>query len=161
MRKLCFIAALIMIFNSNSFSQTSDDTIKIRKVFGGYQFIQNDKKLRMGQLVTIMQPNEQAYKQIKSAQSNKTFADILGVAGGFLIGWPLGTAIGGGDPNWALAGVGAGLVVVSIPIMSKANKWSIAAIETYNRSIKTGSFQKKPELHFAFKGNSIGLVCSF
>jgi len=161
MRKVCFISALMLVFISNSFSQTSDDTIKIKKVFGGYQFIQNGQKLRMGQLVTIMQPNEQAYKQIKSAQSNKTFADILGVIGGFLIGWPIGTAIGGGDPNWAMAGIGAGLIVVSFPLMSKANKWSIAAIESYNQSLKTGSIQKKPELHLAFKGNSIGLSWSF
>src|SRR5687767_14455603 len=112
MRKLFFISVLMMICISSGFSQTGDISIKMKKVFGGYQFLQNERKLTMSQLVKIMQPNEQAYKQIKSAQSNKTFADIIGGIGGFLIGWPLGTAIGGGDPNWTMAGIGAGLVVI-------------------------------------------------
>lgn len=30
---------------------------------------------------------------------------ILSYAGGFMIGWPIGTAIGGGKPAWALAGI--------------------------------------------------------
>ncbi|MBK8636390.1 MAG: hypothetical protein IPN72_23720 [Saprospiraceae bacterium] len=42
----------------------------------------------------------------------------LGLQVAFMIGYPLGALIRGGEPNWALAGVGAGLVVVSIPIAS-------------------------------------------
>ena len=37
------------------------------------------------------------------------------------VGHSIGTAIGGGDPEWALAGVGAGLIAVAIPISSSAN----------------------------------------
>jgi len=48
----------------------------------------------MIQLVNTMKINEQAYMQIKSAQSTYTMAMILSYAGGFMVGWPLGTAIG-------------------------------------------------------------------
>lgn len=86
---------------------------------------------------------------------------ILGYAGGFMIGWPLGTAIGGGEPNWALAGIGAGLVVLSIPLSSSAKKKTIKAIELYNqglvpkKEIETMSFQ------FQGTSNGFGLIMKF
>ena len=62
-----------------------------------------------------MKPNEQAYKLIKSAQSTYTWGKcIFSYAGGFMIGYPLGTALGGGEPNWAMANIGAGLKAASI-----------------------------------------------
>ncbi len=69
----------------------------------------------MLQLVKTMEPNEQAYKEIKAAQSTYTLAIIVGGVGGFMVGWPLGTALSGGEPNWIFAGIGAGLIVISIP----------------------------------------------
>lgn len=46
---------------------------------------------------------------------------VLGFAGGALIGWPLGTALGGGDPEWYLAGIGAVLVggAIALEIVGK------------------------------------------
>ena len=60
-----------------------------------------------------------------------------------------------------MAAIGAGLIVVSIPLMSKANKLSISAIDMYNEGLKTTSNRTKPDVHLAFKGNSIGLAWSF
>tara|TARA_B100000795_G_C22574625_1_gene351416 strand:+ start:408 stop:650 length:243 start_codon:yes stop_codon:yes gene_type:complete len=62
----------------------------MKKVFGGYQFYKGDKLLKINQLVNTMKPNEQAYKQMKSAQSTYTMAMIFDYAGGFMVGWPLG-----------------------------------------------------------------------
>ena len=44
-----------------------------------------------------------------------TLAQYSVLRGGFLIGWPLGTALAGGDPNWTLAAIGAGCVAIAIP----------------------------------------------
>ena len=47
---------------------------------------------------------------------------LLGGIGGFLVGWTLGTALGGGDPDWTVAGVGAGFIALSIPFAIKVKK---------------------------------------
>ena len=161
MRKLAFIITILTLGLSNVFAQSENDSITMKKVFGGYQFYQGDKLLKVNQLVNVMKPNEQAYKQIKSAQSTYTMAMIFSYAGGFMIGYPLGTALGGGEPNWAMAGIGAGLIVVAIPISQSFNKKAKQAVETYNGGIQTSSFWDKSELKLSMTGNGIGLTLNF
>jgi hypothetical protein len=160
MRKTLLLAAVLLV-SISSICQTASDSITVVKVFGGRQFFQNDKKLKTGQLVKLMESNEQALKYIKSAQTNNTVSAIIGYAGGFMIGWPIGTAIGGGDPNWTLAAVGAGLVAVSIPLSIKATKQTLMAVDLYNQSFRRTSSIKKPELQLQFRGNSVGIALRF
>jgi hypothetical protein len=122
MKRIAIIMTLLTFACSITYGQVSTDSISIKKVFGGYQFYQGDKRLNMNQLVKAMEPNEQAYKEIKSAQSTYTLSTIVGFAGGFMVGWPLGAAVSGGEPNWTMAGIGAGLIVVSIPITQSFKK---------------------------------------
>lgn len=161
MRKISILATLILICISNSFGQTGDNSIVMTKGFGGYQFYQHDSKLSISQLVKTMESNEQAHKQIKSAQTNNTFATIIGGAGGFMVGYPLGAALGGGDPNWTMAGIGAGLIVVSIPLTQKFNKQAKAAVDTYNNDLQARSFLNKKEVNLGFSGNGLGLRLTF
>ena len=136
--------------------------IEMEKVFGGYKFTQNGKNLKMGELVKTMESNQQAFDLIKKTQSNNTLASIIGFVGGGLIGWPIGTAIGGGDANWTLAGIGAGLVAIGIPISSSANKKAKQAVELYNSSLNLTSFYEfKPEFKVITNGNGIGLSMNF
>ena len=161
MKRIAIIISLLVVTFSFTFGQTSTDSIAMKKVFGGYQFYQGEKILRMNQLVKAMEPNEQAYKQIKSAQSTYTLASIVGFAGGFMVGWPIGTAISGGEPNWTMAGIGAGLIVVSIPISNSFNKKAKLAVDTYNGGLQTSSFWDKNELKLSMTGNGIGLTLNF
>jgi hypothetical protein len=146
---------------SFTFGQTASDSISMKKVFGGYQFYQGEQRLNVNQLVNTMKPNNQAYQQIKSAQSTYTLATIIGGVGGFMVGWPIGTALGGGEPNWTMAGIGAGLIVVSIPISQSFNKKAKQAGETYNGGLQTSSFWDKNELKLSLTGNGIGLTLNF
>src|SRR5215208_2761514 len=139
MRKSSILAALMVVCISSSFGQIRDSSIIIRKLLGGYQFYQNDKRLRMPELVKAMESSEQAYQRVKSARSNNTLASLIGGVGGFLVGWPIGAAIGGVDPNWTMAGIGAGLIVVSIPISINANKQFKKAVNMYNEGVKRSS----------------------
>ena len=136
--------------------------IEMEKVFGGYKYTKNGKLMKMKDLVKTMESNQQAFDLIKKAQSNNTIASIIGGAGGFLVGWPIGTAIGGGDANWSLAGVGAGLIAISIPFTSGSNKNGKQAVELYNSSLKSTSFYEfKPEFKVISNGNGIGLSMNF
>lgn len=161
MKQISIILTLLIISITFVFGQTVPDSISMKKVFGGYQFYQGDQRLNMNQLANKMKLNDQAYQQIKSAQSSYTLASIIGGVGGFMVGWPIGTAFGGGDPNWTMAGIGAGLIVVSIPITQSVNKKAKQAIETYNSDLQTTSFWDKRELKFSMNGNGIGLTLSF
>jgi hypothetical protein len=78
-----------------------------------------------------------------------------------MVGWPIGTAIAGGEPNWALAGIGAGLIVVSIPFSQKFNKQVKSAVETYNGGLKTSSFWDNRELRFSINANGVGFGLRF
>lgn len=161
MRKIAIFLTLLAVSMSFAFGQTASDSISMKKVFGGYQFYQGEQILNMNQLVNMMKPNEQAYQQIKSAQSTFTIATIIGGVGGFMVGWPIGTALGGGEPNWTMAGIGAGLFVVSIPITLSSNKKAKQAVETYNGGLQTSSFWDKNELKLSLTGNGIGLTLNF
>jgi hypothetical protein len=161
MRKIAIILTLLAVSMSFTFGQTVSDSVSMKKVFGGYQFYQGEKRLNMNQLVNMMKPNNQAYQQIKSAQSTYTLSTIIGGVGGFMVGWPIGTALGGGDPNWTMAGIGAGLIVVSIPISQSFNKKAKQAVETYNSGLQTSSFWDKNELKLSLTGNGLGLTLNF
>ena len=128
LKRNLLLVMLLAIGLNFSYGQTASDSISIKKIFGGYKFYQGDKKLSMAVLVNTMQANEQAFKEIKSAQSAYALATILGGAGGALVGWPVGAAIAGGKANWVLAGMGAGLIIASIPITQSFNRHSRQAV---------------------------------
>jgi hypothetical protein len=134
----------------------------MKKVFGGYHFYHKEHRLNMNQLVASMKDNAQAYKEIQEAQATFLFANIVGGAGAFLIGWPLGTALAGGEPNWVLAGVGAGLTLVSIPISQKFARQARQAVNTYNNPVKTGTTSvRKQEFKFTLTGTGVGMAYKF
>jgi hypothetical protein len=169
MKKLLLLATVfitstappIRAQNIERTASNPSDTIRIEKKSGGNRFFQNNQELKIKQLQEVLKTNESAYKSIKSAKSSNTFATILGSAGGFLIGWPLGTAIGGGKPNWALVGVGAGLVGVSFPLAHSAKKKVRAAIVDYNSTINSNVSTNSKELTFSTTASGLGLTLKF
>ncbi|MCH5717486.1 hypothetical protein [Niabella hibiscisoli] len=115
---LTLIFSLVVIY----VAAQGNDTITIKKTFGGQTFYQNGVLLKSKQLKTILKTDGEAYKVFQSSKAATTVGTILGYTGGFMMGWSLGTAIGGGKPNWAIGGIGAGLAAVSIPFSISANK---------------------------------------
>lgn len=159
MKKIIITVCVVIIAVLNCQAQK----IEREKTFGGYKYSQGGVSLSMNELVSIMGTNSEAYELMKSARSTYTFAQIIGGAGGFMIGWPLGTAIGGGDPNWTLAGIGAGLVVVSIPIYSTSNRKTKQAVDLYNADLAVSSDHNSfnPRFRLAVKGTGLRFVMRF
>jgi len=154
------ILALVIMFFSISFCNAQQ--IEAKKAFGGYKFYQNEKELNLSDLQQLMKNNNEALKYIKNAKTNTAFASIFGFAGGFMFGWPIGTAIGGGEANWSLAGIGVGVLGLSIPFITGANKNAKQAIELYNSSLKTVHHQKpKTEFSIISNANGFGISMSF
>lgn len=156
---LLFALFSVSIFTSNA--QDSLSKIEATKVFGGYVYKQNNTHLSGKKLLELMKGNNEALQLMKSANSSKTWSVILGGAGGALIGFPVGTAIGGGDAKWELAGVGAALILIAIPISNSYNKKSKKAVDLYNSGFSSTAYQFKPSFDLNLKGNSIGLIMTF
>ena len=153
---------LTLIFALAIMTFCNAQKIEMEKMFGGYKYTQNGKRMTMGDLVNTMESNANALEFIKKARTNNTFASILGGAGGALVGFPIGQSLGGGDANWTLAGIGAGLIIVAIPISSSANKKAKQAVEFYNSSLNPSSYYEfKPEFKIIANGSGIGLTMNF
>ena len=132
MKKISLLLKGFFILNVGQiFGQNQTDSIRIEKRLGTV-FIQDGKLLTPKQLLEITKINHAAYEEMKVAKTYRSTAMVLGYAGGFFIGWPIGTAIGRGEPNWVLAGVGAGLILLSIPLSTSYSKHATEAVGIYN-----------------------------
>jgi len=138
------------------FGQSPTDSITVVN----NKFMQYGQPMTTNQLMSIMQDSPKAIKEMSIAKSNSGIANVLGYVGGFMVGWPLGTMLGGGKPNWTVAGIGAGVLLMAIPLASSANKHTKKAVRLYNQSLQNVG-QRKTEWHLGINPNGIGLVLRF
>jgi len=155
MKKIALI--ILVSLSLTGYSQK----ITIKKSFWGTKYIQNEKPLSLSELVSTMKSNQEAYNLAKTARSNYITSLIISGAGGFLIGFPLGDAIRGDKPNWPIAGAGAALVLVSIPISISSNKKMKKAINLYNSGLSESSYNFRPRYNFIANAKGFGISISF
>ncbi len=139
--------------------QTPSDSVFVHKNFLGYKFFHHNTRVNFNQLPAIMNENQEAQQIIKKVKTKNTVASIFSGVGGFMIGWQLGAAIVGGEPNWNAAAIGGGLVLISIPISVKSYKQTLQAIEMYNSGLSASD--KRPQLFLSGSSNGIGLKFKF
>ena len=157
--KRVIIIAVALIACFNLYSQNQTDSIQVVKKLGTV-FQQNGKTLNIAQIESITSVNPQAAKEMKIAKSNYTFSTIFGGIGGGLIGYPIGTAIGGGEPNWTLAGIGAGIALLSIPFSLSSAKHTKNAVQIYNKGLQHSSLPNM-EVRFGSIQNGVGVRITF
>jgi hypothetical protein len=155
MKKTLIVLSLTIVCVINAVAQTGDITMK-----KGGKFESDGRTLKPREVLTLMESNEQAHASFKKAKANYDAGQTFGFIGGFLVGWPLGTAIGGGDPQWGLAAAGGALILASIPFQSAFRKHARTAVGLYNAQ-PGASHQRKPTYHFAFYGTGIRLSMRF
>lgn len=158
----CSLLIFLLTFFSfvHTAAQYTGTTIEFRKSFWSTGFYQQNEKLSNTRLKEIMSANPAALAELKKARTNQAFSGIFSGVGGFLIGWPIGTAAGGGDPKWAMAGIGAGLIVAAIPFEIAFTKKARSAVKMYNNgSGKSAVLQ--PHWRAGFTANGMGLRLSF
>jgi hypothetical protein len=133
------VVVILSFLSSQIFAQANEGDIEMKKSFWGVKFNQDGKPLKPKEVLRIMEVNPQAHAEFKKAKSNYDAAQVFGFIGGFMVGWPIGTAIGGGDPEWGLAAGGAGFILLSIPFSKGFSKHAKSAIEIYNSDSGTAS----------------------
>ncbi len=160
--KQIIVLFLLLIFSVGvAWSQTPGDTISYNKVFGGYKFEYNGKLLTPKSMLTLMENDSVAYNLMWQAKSSYNLAMVIGAVGGALIGYPIGTAMGGGEPVWAMAGVGAGLVMLSIPISMAYNRKALGAVRIFNGNKSGLSAIRDTGLYFGLNHRGIGFRLQF
>lgn len=160
MKKLLILAAFIFCLQAVSHSQGNPEPLTVKTGFFGWQFQHNGKKISPAAASDMLLANDQSAAYMRSARSNNTMSQIVGSIGGFMVGYPVGTSMGGGKPNWALAGVGAGLIAVSVPFSIAANKNARNAVAAYNEAAGVTS-RNKTEFRLGFTGSGMGVSMRF
>jgi len=127
MKNILLFFCLVLLF-FQGFSQKSADTIEIRK----HKYYYQGQTISHSTVVEILQTDRMAHRHVQNRNACAIPAYILGFVGGGLIGWPLGTYIGGGEPEWYLAGIGGGLVAVGLGIAIIGDAQMKKAIQVFN-----------------------------
>jgi hypothetical protein len=109
MTRTISLITILLIISVSAFAQDSTKIISATKVSGGYRFEQNGKPLTLKSMETIMKDDAKAFDYLEKAKTSSTIANILGYTGGFLIGYPLGTAIGAANRYGHWPALAAGL----------------------------------------------------
>lgn len=163
MKLFYFILAFILLCASESTAQQTYTPITTQKAFIGYRFHTNGQKnLSPQEVIALLRTNPDAHALAQKARANKVFIDILGGAGGFMVGYPLGAALANGEPDWTLAGVGAGLILASVPFTIKYNKKIKEAVDTYNAGSPAAQTQTtSTSFYIGSTHHGIGLTLAF
>ncbi len=164
MKYLLFLVITLSILGNSQASQAQTaDTLYLHSTFWGNKFYKGDTIYGINGVLEELATNEQPYELMLSAKKDNVFAQLFGAAGGLLIGWPIGTAIGGGEPQWYLAGIGAGLTAISIPLSINFKKKANQALYKHNALLMEPSakWNRKPTYHLGFSGNGLQLRIQF
>lgn len=155
-----FLVSLLLTVSITQLIAQQPGSIEIRKNFWGTTYRQNDQRLSAAGLMEKLKENPTAYSEMKKARTNQAFSAVFSGVGGFMVGWPIGAAAGGGEANWTLAGIGAGLIIAAIPFEIAFSKRARNAIHTYNSGLGKSSW-RKPLLNLGFTRHGMGLKLSF
>lgn len=152
-RYVLLILSVFLI--SNCFAQIQSDSILVAKSFWGYKFYQHDTRVNINTLADLMVNNVNAFDMATRAKKNQIISSVIGGTGGFLLGLQLGALFAGGNPNWTLAGISAGFIVVAIPISSKSYRQSLMAVELFNEGLGN------PGINICVMPSGVGLMIEF
>ena len=158
---LLVLFILILVGNFSAHAQT-DNSLYLKSNFWGNKFFKGDTIISVNQVLYEMSPNESTYNLMLSAKKDFVLAQILGATGGLFIGIPIGTALVGGEPNWILAGIGVGIIGITIPISMNFKKKANEAISLHNRRIKNSAqLECKPTYNLQLGSNGLNLQFRF
>ena len=155
------VIIVLIAISGSLFSQTVQDSIEIKKSFFGTMYKYKKDYLTPAKIEKTVKENPEALKEIKYARGNKMFGDIFSIFGGFAVGYPIGTQIGGGKPNWNLAIGGAVLTAISIPFYIAYTKHADKAVRIYNEGIRQTTQVNKLNFELGYTPDGIGVRVKF
>lgn len=161
MRHLLLLIFVLCMASAGAWAQV--DTITIKKKALGTVFEFKGKTLSLKRLEKMVAKDAEATAIYRKGKNNGTVASIFSFAGGFVIGYDLGRAIGSNTKmDGATVGVGVGLIAIGVPFSIIAQKHLKNSVRTYNANKrKTACLHFEPDLYLGFTANGIGLRVRF
>lgn len=155
------LITLLLTF-SPSHAQRVPPNVKAEKAFIGYRFFSDGQKINRTKAVSLLRSDKEAYAHVQKARANKVFSDIFGISGGFMVGYTLGAALANAEPDGVIAGVGAGLSLLSLPFELRYNKKVAEAVNMHNEAtLEAGQTARPMELYFGPTGSGVGFTLAF
>lgn len=107
--------------------------IQIDTGFGTPRYTQDGQAINGADMVEQLSKEPDAAPYVARSQALSVVSTLFSLAGGALIGIPLGQKLGGNkDPLWALAGVGGACVAITIPLTIGSVSSMDSAVEAHN-----------------------------
>ncbi len=115
--KKCFVLFMLVLFAGGLQSQTTHpSTITFKKSLFASGYYQHGDRLTMTQLNSVLSSAGDDLKaDVETAKRNYTLSMVFGFPGGWLIGHPIGKAIGGGE-DMDMTMLSAGLLLGGISV---------------------------------------------
>ncbi len=143
-----FVVIILFLSQLNQLcAQSRTDSITVIKRWSTI-YVQRGQNLSMGGLLYITKDNPAAFAEMKKAQNRYTLSFLSGCIGGACVGYPVGTALGGGIPNWNIAFAGAAFIGMSIAFEHSFNVHATRGARLHNSSLSGGQNKEPACLHF-------------
>ena len=120
---------------------------------------QNGTKVKPVQIREIMSGNIDALQQYNSGRSLSVTGQVIAYPCAFLLGFDLGTRLGGGKGNGTVLGIGAAGTLIGLIMSSSGEKKIKKSVSLYNSNANNGSVSY--QIDFGFTPTSIGFSMQF
>lgn len=158
MKSLLTLAFILCIICTIHGQQTVDSITIIKKQVA--RFYYHSQKLKPNQMVALVKPNKEAYREMLVAKRKHGTAGFFGFAGGFIIGWQFFSTIQEKSAPWEVTAIGAASLIASIPFTSSYSRHALRAVKLYNGGLRDTSLGYA-ELELGITSNWVGLQFNF
>ncbi len=130
------ILLVILCLSLKLRAQNNKDTLVIKTTFASINMYDPmGVKVSLSEAKKRASNNRMALHYFEAAQMNHLFSLLFSLPGGFLIGYNMGIAVGGGKINPAYFFTGFGLAALSFPFDLATAKNLKKAVQVYNDSL--------------------------
>lgn len=131
------ICAALCIAPAFSQKRATDSIDYYSSFFGVAKYYSGNNKLNASQVREYMKVDTQALKLFNRSRTLNTFSTIVGVVGGFMVGYELGSSLGKGRAvNWGVMGPGLALVGASVVLDIGSKGAGKKSVHLYNERFR-------------------------
>ena len=149
-----FFAGMMLCFSASAQSELTYRTDAFQS-----GIFQNETKLNASQVRKVMAENSEALALYKSGKTLSVAGCVVAYPSAFLLGWDLGTRMGGGTGNGTLLAIGATGTLVGIIMGLSGEKKIKKSIQLYNSNASNHTLSY--QVNFGFTQTGIGLNMQF
>jgi len=167
--KIASISCLLSIFlvitamPAGGEARNKEKVLKVESsIFSSDKYYYEGEEISEKQFFAHLCRYEESIGEWKTSRDMDCLAKVLGLAGGFMIGWPIGESLSDdGDPNWAIAGGGVVLLAGGLMAELSSKKHRDRAIKVYNKMDRKIESSIPGNLDIALRINGLQIKYSF